>query len=62
MRTVVKGLNYTEVRTFKKGFLAETVQHWSLKKLRQPKDCGVWINGKQTNTFETMEKNVEGKT
>ena len=58
MRVVIKGMNYTEVTTRNKDDFNETVQHWVLKKIRKKEQCGVWYNGKQIATYETMAENV----
>ena len=59
MRKVIKGTQFTEVITHKKGEFQETVQHWTLKKLRPVKECGVWIDGKQVKAF-TDEESEDG--
>jgi len=48
MRAVIKGLNYTEVITWKKDDPSgvQTIQFWKLKKQRKRKDVGIWKNGK----------------
>ena len=56
MRTVIKGLNYTEVVTHRKVDFLETVQHWSLRKLREPCECGVWRDGVKVKGFEEMRE------
>jgi hypothetical protein len=57
MKIVVKGMNYTEIRTSRsKDPTTETIQHWVLAKLRKPEDCGVWVDGKQTANYDTMGK------
>jgi len=55
MKVVVKGMNYTEVRTSRKDG-QETIQHWIREKLRSPEDCGVWVDGIQTSNYDTMDK------
>ena len=56
MRTVIKGLNYTEVVTHRKGDFLETVQHWSLRKPRELGECGVWRDGRKVKGFEEMRE------
>jgi len=43
------------MRTYNKETWFETVQFWVLPKLRKPKDCGVWQDGKQIMEYEDME-------
>jgi len=56
LRTVIKGLNYTEVVTHRKGDFLETVQHWSLRKPRELGECGVWRDGRKVKGFEEMRE------
>jgi len=56
MRKVIKGTQFTEVITHKKGEFLETVQRWILKKPRPPEKCGVWIDGKQVVCFTDEER------
>lgn len=51
MRKVIKGIQFTQVITHKKGEFQETVQHWILKKPRPIEECGVWLDGKQVVAF-----------
>ena len=53
-RIVVKGLNFTEMRTTRKGSEFETVQFWKLAKKRKAKECGVWIDGRKLMDFEKL--------
>jgi len=54
MRVVIKGLNYTNVITHRKGAYLETVRFWRLKKNRKPSECGVWKDGKKIKSYEEM--------
>lgn len=56
MRVIIKGLNYTEMRTYNKNTWFETVQFWLLSKRRKLKECGVWQNGKQIMGYKDMRK------
>ena len=49
MRVVTKGVNYTEVRSHKKGDFLETVQVWILQKPRKESECGIWVDGIKQN-------------
>lgn len=55
MRKVVKGTQFTEVITHKKGEFLETVQRWKLEKPRPIEECGIWIDGKQVKCFTDEE-------
>jgi hypothetical protein len=54
MKIIVRGVNYTEVRYINNG--QETIRHWIRQKHRKKEECGVWIDGVQTNDYTTMEK------
>ena len=54
MRVVIKGLNYTEMRLYNKETWGETVMFWKLSRLRKPRDCGVWQDGKRIMEYEDM--------
>lgn len=54
MRLVIKGLDYTEVRTTRKDSSIETIQHWRLSRPRKQSECGVWENGEQIKSYEEM--------
>jgi len=54
-KKVIKGTQFTEVITRKKGTLRETVQRWELKKPRPIEECGIWIDGKQVKSFTDEE-------
>ena len=52
LKKVVRGMNYTEMVTSKGE--SETVQHWLLKKMRKPSQCGVWVDGEKVKGYEDM--------
>lgn len=53
----IKGMNYTQkINKSKTG--QETVQHWVLQKIREPDECGVWVDGKKVATYYNMEDYV----
>jgi len=54
MRLVIKGLNYTEVHTHRKGAYLETIQFWKLQRKRKPSECGVWQDGEKIKSYEEM--------
>jgi len=58
MRLVIKGLNYTEVHTQRKGSYLETIRFWKLKRNRKSSECGVWRDGEQIHDFEDLKKGV----
>jgi len=51
-RVLIKGENYTEIRTYNKDH--ETIQHWVLQRERKPEECGVWHNGDLLLTWREM--------
>ena len=58
MKTIIKGLNYTEIRTTKKNSPFETIQHWRLNKSRKLSECGVWVDGERIESPDEILKRI----